>query len=195
MADSSRFPREIKIAGGTVVSIRPMTAEHRGAVLAFADGLPEEDLLFLRIDITSPEVVDSWIKNIDAGLTFSLLAFQGDRVVGYASVHRDPARWTRRVGEIRINIVPELRGTGLGRNLIHEIFNLARGLDLKKLTAHMTVEQLQARAGFKQLGFVAEAILTDHVEDREGELHDLLIMSYDVEGLTDQLDDPVNLNP
>ena len=48
----------------------------------------------------------------------------------------------------------------------------------------MTVEQLSARAGFKQIGFVAEAVLTDHVEDRNGELHDLLIMSYDVDGLT-----------
>lgn len=184
MTDSTRYPHEIRISDGSPISIAPMTAADRDSVLAFARNLPEQDLLFLRIDITNPEVIDGWLKNIDAGLTYSLLAYRDDTIVGYASVHQDPARWTRRVGELRVNVIPELRNTGLGRSLISEIFEKARGLGLKKLTAQMTVEQLSARAGFKQLGFVAEAILTDHVEDRKGELHDLLIMSYDVDGFT-----------
>ena len=187
MSDSSRFPHEIQISDGSSITVAPMTAADRDRVLRFANAQPEEDLLFLRIDITSPEVVDGWIKNIDAGLTYTLLALRGDDVVGYASVHREPARWTRRVGEIRVNVIPELRSTGLGRGLINEIFDQARSLGLKKLTAQMTVEQLSARAGFKQIGFVAEAVLTDHVEDRNGELHDLLIMSYDVDGLTNDV--------
>lgn len=188
MTDSNRYPRDVQISDGSKIKIALMTAADRDSVVAFANGLSDEDLLFLRVDITKPEVVDNWLEQIAAGLTYSLLAKRGEDVVGYASVHQEPARWTRRVGELRVNTISELRGTGLGSSLINEIFDQARSLGLKKLTAHMTIEQLSARAGFKQLGFVAEAILTDHVEDRKGQLHDLLIMSYDVEGFTSPLE-------
>jgi len=38
-----------------------------------------------------------------------------------------------------------------------------------------------------------EALLADYVEDRKGNVHDLVIMSYDVDGFTDQVDEPLHL--
>ena len=54
--------------------MRLMTAADRDVMLAFARSLPQEDLLFLRVDITDPAVVDEWIRNIEAGLSTTLLA-------------------------------------------------------------------------------------------------------------------------
>ena len=48
-------------------------------------------------------------------------------------------------------------------------------------------ESLEENVG-RQLAHDTDAILTDHVEDRTGQLHDLLIMSYDVEGFTSPLE-------
>ena len=191
--DADRYPHRVTLPDGASITIRRMIPADRDAVLAFANSLPEEDLLFLRIDITQPEVVDLWVENLKTGFTTSLLAWEGDRVVGYASVHRDPVPWTRRVGELRVNVAPEHRDEGLGRNLINEIFDVARGLGLKKLTVNMTTEQLAARAGFKRIGFRAEAVLSDFIEDAEGRSHDLLIMTYDVEGLTNQVEERLHL--
>jgi L-amino acid N-acyltransferase YncA len=180
------YPRETKLPDGGSVEVRLMSADDRDAVLAFAKGLPEEDLLFLRVDLTEPGVIDEWIGNLENGSSTSLVAYDQNGLVGYATVHRSPARWTRRVGEIRVNVSPEYRARGLGRRLISQIFDLARSQGLRKLMANMTTDQPGAQAAFRKLGFVPEALLADYVEDRNGLARDMVIMSYDVDGHSDQ---------
>lgn len=192
MARGKRFPRTLKF-GEASIEFRLMTPEDADGVLAFGQSLPPEDVLFLRSDITQPEGVAYWVANVETGTTTTVLALASDRVVGYASVHRNPARWTKRVGEIRVNVAPDLRAKGLGRQLVNEVFDVARSLDLKKLSAQMTVEQTRARDIFRDLGFRPEAVLADWVEDHNGRPRDLLIMTYDLEGLTDQVDEPLRL--
>jgi L-amino acid N-acyltransferase YncA len=181
------FPKQVKLSDGTEVTIRRMEPEDQDKILAFAARLPEEDLLFLRTDITDRQVVKQWADNIKQGHTVTLLAEVGGEVAAYASVHLEQARWTRRVGEIRVNGSQRFRGRGLGKRLTAEIFELAKSLGLKKLTAMMTPDQVAARAAFERLGFRVEAILADYVEDRGGRVRDMLIMTHDLDGFTDQV--------
>ena len=44
----------------------------------------------------------------------------------------------------------------------------------------MTLDQKGAIATFESLGFRPEALLRDHVKDRQGGLHDLIMMSHRV---------------
>jgi len=184
------YPKTISLSGQSV-DIRVFGADDRARALDFARALPERDLLFLRLDITEPEIVDAWLANIGNGTAFSLSAYAQGDFVGYATVERNPARWTRRVGELRVNVAPSLRSQGLGRSLTSQIFDIARAMGLKKLVAHMTPDQAGAQAAFKRLGFVPEALLADHVEDRHGNAHDLIIMSYDMAGHSGHMDDPL----
>ena len=62
----------------------------------------------------------------------------------------------------------------------------AHEIGLLKLTAHMTSDQRGAQAAFRRLGFVPEAHLADYVQDRNGTTRDMVIMSFDVDGHTDQ---------
>ena len=188
-----RYPIEITPSDGRRIEFRICGGNDRQAILDFARNLPQNDLLFLRVDITRPEAVDRWLANVADGTTVSIIAYDGDTMAGYATVDRTPARWTRRVGELRLTVGSDYRGQGLGRHLSAKIFDIARGLGLKKLVANMTPDQRGAQAAFKRLGFMAEALLTDWVEDRNGELHDLLMMTYDVDGLTDQAEQPLQL--
>ena len=182
------FPKQVKLSDGTEVTIRLMEPQDQDKILTFASRLPEEDLLFLRTDITDRQVVKQWADNIKQGHTVTLLAEVGGEVAAYASVHLEQARWTRRVGEIRVNGSQRFRGRGLGKRLTAEIFELAKALGLKKLTAMMTPDQVAARAAFERLGFRVEAILADYVEDRGGRVRDMLIMTHDLDGFTDQVD-------
>jgi RimJ/RimL family protein N-acetyltransferase len=193
MSETDNYPRQIELPDGTPVEMRLMSAADRDAVLDFARSLPEADLLFLRVDLTEPAVIDEWIANLESGDSTSLVAYDAEGLVGYATVHRSPARWTRRVGEIRVNVSPSYRARGLGRRLTAQIFDLARSLGLKKLMANMTVDQPGARAAFRRLGFVPEALLADYVEDRNGVSRDLVIMSYDIDGHSDQMAEPVRV--
>jgi RimJ/RimL family protein N-acetyltransferase len=182
---AAHYPRSVTLASGARIELRLLTAADRDAVLAFTRGLPEEDLLFLRVDLTEPAVVDEWIARGAAGQSITLVAFDGANLAGYATVHRETAPWTRRVGEIRVNVGPQYRGAGLGRVLTSNIFDAAQSLGLRKLVAHMTVDQHGAQAAFRRLGFVPEALLADYVEDRNGRPRDLVIMSHDVDGLNE----------
>lgn len=189
----STYPRSVRLPDGSGVEIRTMTRTDRNQILDFARRLPEEDLLFLRTDITEPEVVDEWIENLESGDSCSLVAYAGNDIVGYATVHRSAARWTRRVGEIRVNVAPDYRSRGLGRVLSADIFDVARGLGLKKLMANMTTDQRGAQAAFRRLGFVAEGLLTDFVEDRNGGVRDMVIMCYDIDGHSELVEDRVRI--
>jgi L-amino acid N-acyltransferase YncA len=185
------YPKSVILPDGSKIEIRLMTAVDKEAILAFARKLPEEDMLFLRIDIAKDEGVDAWLANIESGATTTLTAYDADGLVGYAAVHQNTVPWTRRVGELRVNVSQDYRSRGLGKNLISEIFSLARGVGLKKLVANMMSDQHGAQAAFRRLGFVPEAVLADHVEDRNGMTRDLIIMSYFIDGHSDSIDEPV----
>jgi L-amino acid N-acyltransferase YncA len=183
----SGYARELQLSDGSRVSLKLMEAADKQRVLSFAQSLPPDDLLFLRTDITEPAVVDEWIGNLQKGATVTVLAEAGGTIAGYASLHLDQARWTRRVGEIRVLVGVPHRGAGLGRQLTAQIFKLGQARGLKKMAAMMTPDQLGARAAFEKIGFNVEALLQDWVVDRNGQPRDLLIMSHDLEGLSDQV--------
>ena len=190
---SAEYPRSITLPDGQSVQMRVMNSLDRDAVLAFARSLAQEDLLFLRTDITDAGVVDEWIRKCETGLSTTLLAFDSNGLVGYAAVHRNTAPWTRGVGELRVNVGPSYRARGLGRSLTAQIFDLARSLGLRKLMANMTTDQHGAQAAFRRLGFVPEALLADYVEDRNGTLRDMVMMSFDIGGHTDQVAEPLRM--
>ena len=181
----TNYPKTLQLPDGASVELRLMTSEDRDAALAFARALPEEDLQFLRVDLTEESVVDDWIANLARGATHSIVAYDSAGLVGYASVHSNPTSWTRHMGEVRVNVSPEYRSRGLGRALTAHIFDLANGLGLRKLSAHMTADQSGAQAAFRRLGFVPEALLADYVQDRNGQTRDMVIMSFDMQGHTD----------
>jgi L-amino acid N-acyltransferase YncA len=174
---SQIYPREARLRDGQVVSLRLMEEGDKQTVLTFARSLPPDDLLFLRTDITDPATVDAWVQNLAEGRSVTVLAELDGKVAGYASLHTDGPRWTRRVGEIRVQVGVGYRGLGLGKRLVGEIFRLSQDLGLKKMAAMMTPEQASARATFEELGFRLEASLQDWVVDREGRSRDLIIMS------------------
>ncbi len=182
------YPRAITLEGGAAITLRLMTAADAGPIVAFAKNLPADDLLFLRIDITSPAVVAQWVENLSAGRTATIIADAAGEIAGYASLHHHETSWQRHLGEIRIQTGQRHRSQGLGRALAGEVFARARELGLRKVVAQMTVDQRGAIATFERLGFRPEALLSDFVIDRAGRTRDLMVMAYDVDGLTEHLD-------
>lgn len=186
-AIASRYPRSAG-SGDASFELRLMGRTDAGAMVEFARSLPPDDLLFLRRNITDPAAVQGWIDNIESGSAVVVLAFAGAQLAGYASMNLNLANWMRHLGEIRLLTGTAYRGVGLGRILANEIYAVSRSLGLRKLSAQMTLDQAGARATFERLGFRPEALLTDWVMDAKGRTRDLLVMAYDLEGLTDTVD-------
>ena len=173
------YPKTVKL-GALSVTLREMRGADEKDILDFARSLPTHDLLFVRRDITNPKVVAAWVEAIRAGTIWSVLALRGEEIVGCAALIRDPLSWSPHVGEMRVLVAESARAQGLGRILIEECFRKALRLNMKKLVAQMTVDQKGAIAIFEELGFRGEALLKDHVIDRDGRAHDIVILSLDV---------------
>jgi RimJ/RimL family protein N-acetyltransferase len=173
------YPLAIKTEAGGV-EFRRMTVADEAATLAFARGLPAHDLLFLPRDISEPKVLVAWIKEIERGAMTSLIVVRDGHVIGCGALVCDPLSWSPHVGEIRMVVAREMRGLGVGRALSHEMFALALEAGLEKIVVQMTVDQTGAIALFEGLGFRAEALLRDHVRDRQGRKHDIVLLGHNV---------------
>ena len=88
----------------------------------FARSLPEDDLLFLRMDITDPDAVAHWVRNLEAGLTTTVVAEAGGEIAGYSALVQNRVAWQRHLGEIRTQVALRFRSQGLGRALAFEFF-------------------------------------------------------------------------
>src|ERR1044072_6057481 len=88
----------------TQVKIRLMKPEDQQAMIAFADSLPESDLLFLSVDITKPEVVEQWARNLKAGRVFTALAEVDGKLIGHGTLSLNDLIWMRHLGEVQLMI-------------------------------------------------------------------------------------------
>jgi L-amino acid N-acyltransferase YncA len=182
VAAGPMLAKTLTLSDGRVVALRAMGLPDRDKIIAFARALPQDDLLFLRTDITESSNIDDWMRHIKEGATVTILAEIDEKLAGYASVHTDQARWTRTIGEIRMQVGRQFRGLGLGRVLASEIFAIGKERGLRKMAAMMTPDQAGARAAFEKLGFQIEALLQSWVVDRNGRPRDLIIMSQMLDG-------------
>ncbi|MHB8974744.1 MAG: GNAT family N-acetyltransferase [Pirellulaceae bacterium] len=171
------FPRRFVLPGRTVV-LRPLSTQDREPMVRFARGLPEDDLLFLPRDITRPAEVDQWIAEAEEGSLVTIVAWQDDNVLGYATCDRGNVRWTRHVAELRVVVAEAARSSGIGRLLLELVFEMALDAGVTKIIARMTPDQTGARSLFKRLGFEDEAVLRDHAKGSNGLTHDLLVLSF-----------------
>jgi RimJ/RimL family protein N-acetyltransferase len=180
------YPKEITLRDNSTVILRPLVKEDEQALIAFFQGLKEEDRLYLRDDVTDPAVIRGWMENIDYERVLPILALDGKTIVADATLHRDPHGWMRHVGQIRMSVAGSHRGRGLARIMAAEVFRQAVASGLDKLNAEMLTIQKNAQRVFTRLGFKEEAVLKEQAVDVNGQKHDLIIMSNDVSDLWDQ---------
>ena len=173
------YPRTVDTKSGPV-ELRFMEATDRDPVLTFAQALPLHDLLFLPRDISVPKVLDAWVRELDRDALTTLLAVRDGSVLGCATIAREPLSWSPHVAELRVVVLPKARGLGLGRTLSEDAFALAIPLGIEKFVAQMTADQTAAISVFETMGYRAEALLRDHVRDRDGKKHDIVMLAHDV---------------
>ena len=186
-AQQLEYPAQLNL-DGVEITLRELAAGDKDAMLAFARTLPAHDMLFLRRDITEPDVIDAWLRDIEDGFNTTVIAVRDSEIIGYAGVNSDRMSWTRHVAELRVLVSASMRGKRLGRLLTEQAFALARDRGVKKMMAQMTTDQDAAIKVFSRMGFQREARLRNQVMDRDSGLHDLQIMSLDVDEFQAKID-------
>jgi L-amino acid N-acyltransferase YncA len=174
----SAFPKNIRLADGTTITLRSLIPQDRAAVGEFFERVPEDDRAFLKEDLLNRYEVEVWLDEIDIDRETVIVAVHGNQIVGTAVLQRQRNGWSRHVGEIRIVGDPTFRRRGLGHALADAVMELAQKAGLEKLLAEMISDRPGPIRVFKRLGFRTEATFNDQVKDRHNNTHDLLVMAY-----------------
>ena len=174
------FPANLTLRDGTILAVTPLQASDSGALLAFYRGLPEEDRLVLRDDVTTADWAEGFLRKVETKEVISLIAKSSGKVVGEATLYRTLHGWTRHVGEIRVTVGPAFRRKGLATALASGQVKIATDLGIEKIIVQVVDNQLGARRTFEKLGFHKDAILPHHVMDLAGKKRDLIVLANDV---------------
>lgn len=171
------YPKEIALDDGTVVVVRPLGSEDGDALVRFFQGIPEDDRYYLKEDVGDPEVVRRWVRELDYGRVFPLVAWRDGEIVADATLHRRGWGARRHLGELRIVVAPRARRKGLGIALLAELVDVASGLGLERLeTEVISGVEMPAFEVVQQVGFERVALIPDHLKGRDGQPHDLIIL-------------------
>jgi RimJ/RimL family protein N-acetyltransferase len=178
MISLERYPREIRLRDGAVLTLRPMVREDADRLWDFFQRIPLEDKMYFREDVGRKEIVERWAENLDYGSILPILAHVGESVVGDATLHRDRTGWKQRIGTVRIQIAPEFRNRGLGTAMIREMRHLGEKSALRYLMAEALEEQQAAIRAFEKMGFDRVGVYEHFVNDQKGRLHNLVVLLY-----------------
>ncbi len=176
----ARYPKSGTLRDGSSVTIRPLVASDEKNLLTFFRNVPAEDRVFLKDDVTKPEVIAEWCRSLDYERILPLVAEAGGELVADATLHLRRAGWMRHAARVRLVIASAFRGKGLGTLLINELIAIAEQTDLEKMDVELMVDQKAAMAAFKNLGFAQMALFPDHVKDLSGRNHDLVVLVRDL---------------
>lgn len=174
------FPLQVALKDGAHVTLVPLDPDQGKALRDFYKSLPEEERQVLRDDVTTEGWCERFLKKVESREVVSLVAKQGQKIVGEGSLYRALYGWTRHVGEIRLSVGRDFRRNHLGTEIAKALVHVATDLGIEKMIVQVVENQVGARRTFERLGFHKEAVLPHHVMDLCGTKRDLIVLANDV---------------
>lgn len=80
------------------------------------------------------------------------------RVVGWCDIQRRGSEGFRHVGRLGVGALPEARGRGVGRRLMHSAIGEARARGMERIELEVFASNTRAIALYQSLGFVREGL-------------------------------------
>jgi L-amino acid N-acyltransferase YncA len=172
------YPKEIILKDGTGVTLRSLRDGDQEALFGLFQSLSEEDLWFLNQDVSDRQLMDEWVRGLDPNRVVSIVAVLEGAIVGNAVLMMKTYGAKSHIGKVRITVAPPYRDKRLGTWMLLDLVNLAMAVGLRLLTMRLVRgRDASVISGVGKLGFVEQAVLKDYVVDREGNPHDLVVMS------------------
>ncbi len=175
-----KFPKEIKLKDGSKIKLRPLKRTDEKDFHALFLTIPEGERMFIKHRVTELPVIHDWCENIDLGRNLPLLAVDGSKIVGVATLHQQLGGWKRHIGRVSVLVQPSSRGRGIARSLVHEIVEISRNIGLEKVEAEFIGEQATAIHMFAMLGFSQLLQLENYVKDMQAISHDYVLMGLEL---------------
>jgi GNAT superfamily N-acetyltransferase len=173
----------VGLTADPLISVRALGESENDQLVDLLLAIPDGEHLFVKHDISRPEAITAWLNDTTAHWEG---AFNGSDLVGAVAVVPGEG-WSSHVGELRMVVHPNHRRAGIGACLAKEALIEAINAGFVVVTVQALAEQTGVLKLFRGLGFVPESLLTDHVREPNGQLHDLVVLSHSVSAAADRL--------
>jgi ribosomal protein S18 acetylase RimI-like enzyme len=184
--DLNTYQKETKLKDGTKVLLRPMVAEDLDALYEFFKAVSEEEARYLRDDVKSRLLIESWAKNLDYSRTLPILAIKDDIIIADATINRRRSGWKWHLGTVRIFVHKDYRNLGLGELMVDELARIAYRLGIEKLILEIPDTNIAVINAFTKAGFHRAALIPNMVKDRQNMPVDLAVMMKDIKPALDE---------
>ena len=171
------YPKEIILADGVLLTLRPIRREDEDGLYRFFLSLPERARRSLRHDVTDRRLIEKWCRELNFEKALGLVAELDSVIVGSSTLFMQPYGWERHIGEIRITIAPEFQQRGLGSLIVQEMEKIASQRNVEKLMARFVSTRESLISAFERQGFKQVAVLKNFVKAiHSDEYRDIVIL-------------------
>lgn len=184
--DLNTYQKEAKLKDGTKILLRPMVIEDQEALYEFFKAVSEEEARYLRDDVKSRLLIESWAKNLDYSRTLPILAIKDDIIIADATINRRRSGWKWHLGTVRIFVHKDYRNLGLGELMVDELARIAYRLGIEKLILEIPDTNTAVINAFTKAGFHRAALIPNMVKDRQNMPVDLAVLMKDIKPALDE---------
>ena len=184
--DLNTYQKKVSLKDGTKILLRPMVPTDNEALYEFFKAVSEEEARYLRDDVKSRLLIESWAKNLDYSRTLPILALKGDLIIADATINRRQFGWKWHLGTVRIFVHNDYRNLGLGEIMVDELVRIAYKLGIEKLVLEIPDTNTAVINTFTKVGFHRAALIPNMVKDRQNMPVDLAVMMRDIKPPLDE---------
>ncbi|HUV77949.1 MAG TPA: GNAT family N-acetyltransferase [Desulfobacterales bacterium] len=184
--DLNTYQKEAKLKDGTKILLRPMVLKDQEALYEFFKAVSEEEARYLRDDVKSRLLIESWAKNLDYSRTLPILAIKDDIIIADATINRRRSGWKWHLGTVRIFVHKDYRNLGLGELMVDELARIAYRLGIEKLILEIPDTNTAVINAFTKAGFHRAALIPNMVKDRQNMPVDLAVLMKDIKPALDE---------
>ncbi len=106
-----------------------------------------------------------------------LVALDGDRIVGWCSIYKQPHPRRKGIGDLGIYLHQDFHGVGLGTAMTKQALALAEEQGMHRISLEVVEDNKAAVRLYKKTDFKTDGRLRDAYFGDDNRYHDSLIMS------------------
>jgi RimJ/RimL family protein N-acetyltransferase len=183
-----------RLADGRELLIRcPEVDRDLDRLLSFYAKLPAAVKNHLRYDVGADrEVGAARLRQLDDRNHWRLVAVLEDGAfAGDGTMDREPYGWIRHIAGIRIVVGVGFEELGVREAICEELMRLAQKSGIERIETEVLPEHESYIQFLSKLGFDREVVRRNRAKGIDGKLHDLLIMSNDLERVWKRLEENI----
>jgi ribosomal protein S18 acetylase RimI-like enzyme len=184
-----------RLTDGREVLLRsPAVDKDLDRLLAFYAQLPPAVKNHLRYDVGKDREVGSRrLRQLDGQNHWRIVAeAQDGNFVADGTMDREMFGWTRHIADIRAVVEPAFENLGLREAICEELVRLAQKAGVERLQTEVLAEHESFITFLEQQGFTREFTRKGYAKAIDGKLHDVIIMSNDLESVWKHLEDHIH---